>query len=95
MFASRKTPFSFDQLRREILSRANRLLLRELAPIEAVEQIAVIEDLIQSLPLATGEYATFKCRLGSARGYFEADERGAARFELRLLASSIARDCSA
>jgi hypothetical protein len=50
---------------------------------------------LEALPLDTEEAATARNRLDNARSYSEAGERGAARYELRLLArrlSSIEAD---
>jgi hypothetical protein len=47
---------------------------------------------LEALPLATEEAAVMRNRLANARSYLEAGERGAASYELRLLACSL---CSA
>jgi len=50
--------------------------------------LAVIVDtqlMMESLPLASGEYAVASNRLRNARRYLQSDERGAAAYELRLL----------
>jgi hypothetical protein len=43
---------------------------------------------LEALPLATEEAAVMRNRLANVRNYREAGERGAARYELRLLACS-------
>jgi len=45
---------------------------------------------LEALPLATEEAAVTHNRFANARNYLEAGERGAARYELRLLACSLA-----
>jgi hypothetical protein len=45
---------------------------------------------LEALPLATEEAAVMRNRLANARSYLEAGERGAARYELRRLACSMA-----
>ncbi len=44
-----------------------------------------IARLLESLPLATQEFDLAGIRLRNARRYFQSDEIGAARYELRLL----------
>ena len=41
--------------------------------------------LLESLPLSTSEFGLATTRLNNARRYLESSERGAARYELRLL----------
>jgi hypothetical protein len=50
----------------------------------------VTRKALEALPLATEEAAVMRNRLANARSYLEAGERGAARYELRLLACSLA-----
>jgi hypothetical protein len=50
----------------------------------------VARKALEALPLATEEAATARNRLSNARSYLEAGERGAASYELRLLACSLA-----
>jgi hypothetical protein len=45
--------------------------------------------LLDSLPLATGEYGTASNRLRNAHRYLVSQERGAARYELKLLSGSL------
>jgi hypothetical protein len=45
---------------------------------------------LEALPLTTEEAAVMRNRLANARNYLEAGERGAARYELRLLACNLA-----
>jgi hypothetical protein len=46
---------------------------------------------LEALPLTTEEAALMRNRLANARNYLEAGERGAANYELRLLACSLAK----
>jgi hypothetical protein len=48
-------------------------------------------EVLEALPLTTAEFATARNRLNNARSYLEAGERGAARYELRLLRRSLER----
>ena len=47
-------------------------------------------EALEALPLATEEAAVMRNRLANARSYLEAGEHGAASYELRLLACSLA-----
>jgi hypothetical protein len=49
----------------------------------------VARKALEALPLATEETAVMQNRLANAQGYLEAGERGAASYELRLLACSL------
>jgi hypothetical protein len=46
-------------------------------------------EALEALPLTTVEIATARNRLENARSYLDAGERGAARYELRLLRRSL------
>jgi hypothetical protein len=46
-------------------------------------------EALEALPLTTAENAIVRNRLNNARGYLQAGERGAARYELRLLRRSL------
>ena len=68
-------------------------LVEYLKPLIEQEKVAdVWKDLLtraalllESLPLTTSEFSVAMNRLNNARRYLESDERGAARYELRLL----------
>ncbi len=77
-------------LRQTLESRIRRLLQHRFERHDALEQILVIDRLAQSLPLAADQFATVKCRLKNAHRYLRSDERGAARYELRLLLGVLA-----
>jgi hypothetical protein len=49
----------------------------------------VARKALEALPLATEDAAVMRNRLANAQNYLEAGERGAARYELRLLACSL------
>jgi hypothetical protein len=56
---------------------------------DPLENLAEVAALLETLPLATEESGLAHNRLRNARRYYQAREAGAARFELRLLASSL------
>ena len=53
------------------------------------DELDDVRCLLESLPLTTGEYGVARNRLRNAHRYLKSQERGAARFELRLLAGSL------
>ena len=63
----------------------------------ALEKLQEVRELLESIPLSSGEYCVAQNRLQNAHRYLVSDERGAARFELRMLAGSLrdghARPC--
>ncbi len=54
-----------------------------------VHTFQATRGLLESLPLSTDEFGLACTRLDNARRYLEFTEPGAARYELRLLASSL------
>jgi hypothetical protein len=59
-----------------------RVVSRKFASDDGFDRL---EELLQSLPLPTHEFAVAANRLANARRYAAADERGAATYELKLL----------
>jgi hypothetical protein len=51
----------------------------------------VARNALEALPLATEEAAVMRNRLTNSQNYLEAGERGAARYELRLLRHTLAK----
>jgi hypothetical protein len=78
-----------DTIRQELLQTIEHLLQclhRESAVLDDLQEV---RDLLDSLPLASDEYATAFNRLRNAHRYLVSQERGAARYELQLLAGSL------
>lgn len=78
-----------DTLSRELLSAVDRVvawLRRGSCHFDGFERI---EELLESLPLASDAFNTATNRLKNARRYLRSDERGAARYEIQLLANSL------
>ena len=50
-----------------------------------------VRHALEALPTTTEEASVMRNRLRNAQVYLETDERGAARYELRLLSSRLAR----
>ena len=56
---------------------------------DVIERLQQVREILDSLPLPTDEYATAFNRLRNAHRYLVSQERGAARYELALLAASL------
>jgi hypothetical protein len=55
-----------------------------------IQALAEAAHLLEALPLSTGEFAVASNRLGNARRYLDAGERGAAQYEVQLLIRGVA-----
>jgi hypothetical protein len=78
-----------DTIRREVsltLAAVQNMIERGKVPYDELDEV---RSLLESLPLSTGEYGVAKNRLRNAQRYLTSQERGAARFELRMLAGSL------
>lgn len=78
-----------DTIRHELLVTVEHLLASLRRDAEIVAELQDVCDLLESLPLASDEYQTAKNRLRNAHRYLVSQERGAARYELNLLAGSL------
>jgi hypothetical protein len=80
-----------DELRGQLAELVDRLIDEESNADGFNEALMLLE----SLPLASGPFAVAVNRLNSARRYLAAGERGAARYELRLLVGGLCADAHA
>ena len=78
-----------DTICSELLDTVEHLLTSIRRDCEVLEELVEVRNLLDSLPLATNEYATAANRLRNAHRYLTSQERGAARYELNLLAGSL------
>ena len=78
-----------DTIRKELRQTIEQLLRGLRRDFNVLDDLQEVRDLLDSLPLATGEYGIASNRLRNAHGYLVSQERGAARYELRLLAGSL------
>ena len=78
-----------DTIRDELLDTVEHLLASLRRDAEIVAELQEVCDLLESPPLASDEYQTAKNRLRNAQRYLVSQERGAARYELNLVAGSL------
>ncbi|HUG69921.1 MAG TPA: hypothetical protein VMM76_19370 [Pirellulaceae bacterium] len=81
-----------DAIRQELFQMIAHLLQTMRQNQELLEQLQQVRDLIEALPLATSEYGTAANRLRNAHRYLVSQERGAARYELQVLAGTLRPD---
>lgn len=80
---------TLDTIRQELIDTVEHLLASLRRDTEIVAELQEVCELLESLPLATDEYQTARNRLRNAHRYLVSQERGAARYELKLLAGSL------
>ena len=80
------TPDTIQRDFRQTIEQVLRSLQRGADVIDRLQQV---RELLDSLPLPTDEYSTAFNRLRNAHRYLISQERGAARYELALLAASL------
>jgi hypothetical protein len=78
-----------DTIRHELLRTIEHLLKSLHQEAKVMDDVQEVTDLLDSLPLASDEYGTASNRLRNAHRYLVSQERGAARYELKLLANSL------
>jgi hypothetical protein len=83
-------PTTLEQLHSHAIACLDTLREQIASDTPPAEGWDVTRKALEALPLATAEAAVMRHRLANARSYLEAGERGAARYELRLLACSLA-----
>ena len=55
-------------------------------------QLSEVQELLQALPLSSGDFSRVVNNLKNAQRYLQSQERGAAAYELRMLAGAL-RTC--
>ena len=80
---------TLEQLHSRALACVNALFLRIPFGTPPTDDWDQAREAIDALPLCTEVAATAHNRLNNARAYSDADERGAARYELRLLTKGL------
>jgi hypothetical protein len=70
----------------DLLAQLEQTLLRiDRRLATAADQVGEAAQALETLPLASGEYAVARNRLSNAAGYIDQDEWGAARYEVDLV----------
>ncbi len=77
----------------ERIETLHERLKRDTNPTDAYEDaFAEVQLILSALPLNTDEFALAGNRLRNAAKYLKSGERGAARYELKLLSRKLARN---
>jgi len=86
---------SIHQVHQSVQQTLGRLMQSRNLDDRTAGTFQAARGLLESLPLSTDQFGLACRRLDNARRYLEFTEPGAARYELRLLASSLkfAADC--
>lgn len=80
---------ALQQRWRDLMRPLERLLRHEQTTGSRLDELQQVESLLETLPLASDLFSVYQNRVRNARRYVQATEIGAARYELRLLASSL------
>ncbi len=78
-----------DTIRQEMLQTVEHLLRTIRRDQDVLDELQHVRDLIDSLPLAIDDYSTAANRLRNAHRYLVSQERGAAGYELQMLAGKL------
>jgi hypothetical protein len=84
-------PSTFEQIRSHATACLNALIEQVASHTPSATDFDGVRAALEALPLNTEEAGAARNRLANARSYLEAGERGAARYELRLLARGLTR----
>jgi hypothetical protein len=77
------------QIARSVNQCLGRLLQKRKLDEAAQDDFAAVRSMLEAMPLATDQFGLACTRLQNAQHYLQYTEPGAARYELRLLASSL------
>jgi len=88
-YDSQSTAANLADVAHDLTRCLERLSQRRRLDDAALDDLQLAGSLLESLPLDTSQFALACGRLMNAERYLNADEPGAARFELRLLAAGI------
>jgi hypothetical protein len=83
------TTTTFVQITQSISQCLTRLLEKRCLDDAALDDLAAVRHMLETLPLSTDDFGLACTRLRNARHYLRYTEPGAARYELRLLATSL------
>jgi hypothetical protein len=83
-------PQTLEQIRALVFTRLIQLIDQVSIGTSPADSWDQARQALEALPLAAEEAAVMRNRFANARSYLEAGERGAASYELRLLACRLA-----
>jgi hypothetical protein len=83
------SPTTPDKIREYLHATVQSVLEKSIRGLDVYEQVLECRQLLECLPLSTGEFGLAVLRLQNAHRCLASDERGAAHFELRLLVGSL------
>jgi hypothetical protein len=78
---------SVEQIRQNAVERLRSVMRILRYKASAVNELDTLQKLLESLPMASGEFSTAMNRLRNSQRYLCSEEIGAALYELRLLTS--------
>jgi len=81
-----------DTIRRELFQSVQHLLRLIRRGQDVVDEFQQVRDLLEAIPLASGEYGTAANRLRNTHRYLVSEEGGAACYELQMLAGVLRHD---
>ena len=79
----------FQQSTRQVESLLAQLEQAAGSNRDYADEIAELQRILETLPLSTGEFGVATNRVRNASRYLRSQERGAARYELKMLARSL------
>ena len=83
-------PTTLEQIHSQANACLDTLIKQVSSDAPPADSWSMTHKALEALPLATEEAAVTRNRFANAQNYLEAGERGAARYELRLLACNLA-----
>ena len=95
MLTNNDNPVAIADVFNPVLSTLMRLIQKARQGVVNIGEIDQLEDLLQTLPLASDDFGFAINRLGNAKRYLQSAETGAARWELNTLANQIRTQANA
>ena len=78
-----------DEVQRTLVQHLQGLVDRTTSVDDAIDELLDVLAMLNALPLSTSEFGLAVNRLKNAHRYLVSDERGAARYELRMLLGTL------
>lgn len=86
-----RTVGSLDAIRSQLADCLRGITVGKVRDEESLNELAEAAQLLEALPLGTGDFVVACNRLNNARRYLDWGERGAAHYEVQLLIRSMAQ----